>query len=165
MQIKDNACKENRQALNKCQVIFPINDVLQGCKFHVSGLHPTLPSWCRKDLLPHRLTAVLLQMQPLSFKNATCSGIDSGPHLWMSQWAKSSAPPELLTSAYPVYPHTSIQEFTKLLPMTAYQADTLFNATRTPVGGSGLSLLNSPYHFPHPPTSPNILWLLYLEML
>ena len=76
-------------------------------------------------------------MQPLSIENATCSGIDSGPQLWASQEAKSSVPPELLTSSYPVSPppHTSIQEFTKLVPMIAYQADTLSSATRTPVGG------------------------------
>lgn len=98
---------------------------------------PVLIEGCCLIITPHGLTATLLQMRPLASKNATCSGMESGPWLWASQEAESSAPPEPLTSSYPVSPppHAGIQEFTQLFPVTAYQTDTLLIATRTPVGG------------------------------
>lgn len=149
---------------------FKIMDINRPDRPSINGIFPLTMSIRNKSLMssdfilllfflirdPHLIitpqrAAVLqmqLQMQSLSFKKTTCSGIVSGPHLWASLQELVPVPPEPLISACPVPPppHASIQEFTELFPLISWN----FNVPKTPVGGFWYFSSLTP-----PLTSPN----------
>lgn len=129
--------KMDWKALNKWY--FSSYDVLQGQKFHIFWLHPTAPSWSGP---------ILYDLIAGSYRHGSYLSRKSAQELFQIPsfgWASSNPRPLCLRNCWFPFTlcplHLTFQEFTKPFPVIAYEAETLFNATETPVGGF--------WYFPH----------------